>query len=203
MSGPLNSYSVWRTTSDHQLDLSNSTNASSNMSQSLDSLISEQSSTALNSSLSGFDIASLIQSAGFLGAASQHRSISAPAAYRVPRTISTGLNLPTIHQQHRVPLELFNCGLTPPPSPTCLKKQEFDHLIPSPKRQNSQPSPTHFETFKGLPSIALSTAAIVTESTTPSSFGKREVEVEDTKQTETKEGPPERTTRYLFTALCT
>ncbi|XP_063690691.1 uncharacterized protein LOC134823226 [Bolinopsis microptera] len=188
MSGPENSYSVWRTTSDHQLDLSNSTTSNvSHISQSLDSLISDQSqsSIALNNSMSGFDIASLIQSAGLMGG--QHRSISAPAAYRVQRTLSTGQNLPTIHQQQRLPTELF-CGLTPPPSPTYFKKQEYEHLIPSPKRLNSQPSPTYFETFKGMPSITLPTAPVISCSTS-SSFVKQEV-----KETETKDMPPERTT---------
>ena len=198
MSGIPNSYAAWRTTSDHQLDLSSSTNASSNISQSLDSLLSDHSATsALTNSISGFDIASLIQSAGFLTAAAQHRSISAPAAYRAQRTVSTGLNLPTIHQQQRIPPELFNCGLTPPPSPTYFKKQEFQHLLPSPKRQNSQPSPTHFETFKGMPSISLSTTV---SSPTAPSFVKKDIDVREVvsdvaKQSECKEGPPERTTR--------
>ena len=195
MSGHLNSYSGWRTTSDHNLDISSSTNASSNISQSLDSLLSDHSATsALTNSISGFDIASLIQSAGFLTAAAQHRSISAPAAYRAHRTVSTGLNLPVIHQQPRIPQELFNCGLTPPPSPTYFKKQEFQHLLPSPKRQNSQPSPTNFETFKGMPNISLSTT--VSNQIASSYEPKKDTNVRDVAQLAVwKLCPPERTTR--------
>ena len=157
----MNPYTTWRSSSDH-LDLSNSTNGSSTLngsslngsslvSQSLESLLSDQSlSSALGNS--GFDIASLIQNASFLN--SQHRSVSAPAAYRIQRN---GVNMPPVQPTQRLPPDYSTHGLTPPPSPnTIFKRQEFEELLPSPKRQNSQPSPTMFEAFRGvLPTSSL------------------------------------------------
>ena len=170
-------FSTWRSSTD-QLDLSASTNNSSTLngsslaSQSLDSLISDHSLSSallsdhsLSSALSNnsFDIAALIQNASFLN--SQYRSISAPATYRAPPRTGLsppGINIPpsggvNILHPHtslpllRLPPDYSIRGLTPPPSPTHphYKKQDEVHL-PSPKRQNSQPSPTMFDPLRGM-----------------------------------------------------